>query len=352
MDGLILDGVLTVEKFLRSSDVIEFKTHTYDLSVLDMHISLHYHEPENLYCKIRHKFIGRYVTDIKLINTSNIAQVTIYTCHIGITNTFIKYNLSSPSIDILDFQGVYALGNGAFISYTCINKNEPVSGTLSYRELDPMYYMGDIETDILFGLLRHGQIIGYQDGKIYTDYKADSLEKLHWYAYHAYNSARLMYKWPELVYTINTDNPDIFRLPWITWLSSNRNTLKFQIKSENLARLEQLMISNGRIWPMDPLSGVVDKELTDQVNKQYEDFHRPRIARYNQEKETEPQFMPYGSNLELREQYNRDVEQLEQIKKNFIQQNPTKPQYLINMCTHNNAKQDGAKRDGSEEVLF
>ena len=115
-------------------------------------------------------------------------------------------------------------------------------------------------------------------------------------------------------------------------------------------RLEQLIIRNYGIYQMDILSGVVDKELTDQVNKQYEDFHRPRIARYNQEKDTEPQFMPYGSNLELREQYNRDVEQLEQIKKNFIQQNPTKPQYLINMRTH--GKQDGAKRDGSEEVLF
>ena len=356
MDGLILDGVLTVEKFLRSSDVIEFKAHTYDLSnlppdpVLYVPVVSLLHENKNLYYKTRHKFIGRYVTDIKLINTSNIAQVTIYTCHFGLTNTLINYNLSSPSIDILDFQGVYALGNGAFISYTCINENEPVSGTLAYRELDPMYYMGDIETDILFGLLRHGQIIGYQDSKIYTDFTADSLEKLHMYAYHAYNSARLMYKWPVLIYTINTYNPDIFRLPWITWLSSNRNTLKVQIKSENSARLEQLMISNGRIWPMDPLSGVVDKELTDQVNKQYEDFHRPRIARYNQEKETEPQFMPYGSNLELREQYNRDVEQLEQIKKNFIQQNPTKTS--VNQYGAPNAKQDGAQRDGSKEVLF
>ena len=331
MDSLILDGVLTVEKFLRSSDVIEFKMHTYDLSNLPPDPVL-LCETEDPYYKTRYQFIGRYVTDIKLINTSNIAQVTIYNLSLWQRREFIQYNLSSSSIDILDFQGVYALGNGAFISYTCINKNEPVSGTLAYRELDPMYYMGDIETDILFGLLRHGKIIGYQDGKIYTDYKADSLEKLHMYAYHAYNSARLMYEWPIYIYTIHTSNPDIFRLPWITWLSSDGNTLKVQIKSENSARLEQLMISNGRIWPMDPLSGVVDKELTDQVNKQYEDFHRPRIARYNQEKETEPQFMPYGSNLELREQYNRDVEQLEQIKKNFIQQNPTKT--LVNQYAH------------------
>jgi len=310
-----------------------------------------YHKTEDPYYKTRYQFIGRYVTDIKLINTSNIAQVTIYTLSLWQRHEFIQYNLSSSSIDILDFQGVYALGNGAFISYTCINKNEPVSGTLVYRELDPMYYMGDIETDILFGLLRHGQIIGYQDGKIYTDFTADSIEQLHMYAYHSYKSTRLMYKWPIYIYTIHTSNPDIFRLPWITWLSSDCNTLKVQIKSENSARLEQLMISNGRIWPMDPLSGVVDKELTDQVNKQYEDFHRPRIARYNQEKETEPQFMPYGSNLELREQYNRDVEQLEQIKKNFIQQNPTRRRFNPYDTNHDHAEHVTIQ-DGSKEVLF
>ena len=337
MSELTLEGVLTVEKFLQCSSCIEYIDREYDLTDLS-NCQVYYKHPNYNTFKNRHSFIGDYITDIKITNLHNLK-------YISITNEFdeviLKYDTPGAILEILDFQGIRAVGSGLWLKYEVINEADPVTGTLTYRSLYPLTYMGDIEADMLFCQLRDGRFIACQNGKIYTNYLNRKVEYLKKYANHVYESTHLMYKWPIYDYVVFTSEPDHLRVPWITVVSCEyaKNKLLISIKSENAGRFEQLAVATCSKWEKLLLNGEVDKLLSDFVNQKINDFYKPKIALYNLDKETNPLLVKYDDSQvkNLKNIYNADKKYLQELKEMCKQQNPTQS---VKVTAHANQYND------------
>ena len=354
MSELTLEGVLTVEKFLQCSSCIKYIDRKYDLTDLSNRHVYYKHLNYNT-SKNRHSFIGDYITDIKITNLHNLK-------YISITNEFdeviLKYDTPGAILEILDFQGIRAVGSGLWLKYEVIHAADPVTGTLTYRSLYPLTYMGDIDTDMLFCQLRDGRFIACQNGKIYTNYLNRTVEYLKAYANHNYESTHLMYKWPIYDYVVNTFEPDHLRVPWITVVSCeyDNNKLIISVKSENAGRFEQLAVATCSKWEKLLLKGEVDKQLSDYINQKINDFYKPKIALYNLDKETEPLLVKNDDSQvkNLRDIYKADKKYLQELKEMCNQQNPTQP--INKLLQHGNLQHVDGEHDnnnsGEYDVLF
>ena len=313
-----LDGFLTVEKFLWCSSKIEYNDRTFDLVDLPRNVHGTHHTRctlpryyENSGEQVNmHKFFGSFNTDIKLSGMSNVASVELiyfkklasYEHGCAPPVILVTYKVAE-SFTVPDFVGLRAVGEGLCIRFVPIDSNVMMSGKLQYRQLHPMHFMEPIASDTMFCLMADSQVIACHQGEIYCYSGCRSLKNIEQYANPSYRSDKKMLSWPLCEMTVDTDFLDMFRVPWITFLSNTETGAVLQIKSQDIGRFEQLAVQASSKWTRFN-KPVEDLELTRRVNEAIEAENKKAVDLYNMEKTVHPELVPHG---ELSQSYDDEL---------------------------------------------
>jgi hypothetical protein len=327
-----VDGFLTVERLLWCSPIIESSDQTFDLANLPPNYSRNKHNCQCIDAVVvrpnipnSHFFYGQYITDIKLSGMSNVSRVEF--CHMttkdwDVTGTFASYTVG-VDFDMPDFVGLRAVGAGLWIKFLKVNEHEPMSGTLKYRHLRPLRFMEPIESDTLFCQRADSSIMACYRNRIFT-YNTKSFKSLSVYANVSFKSDKKMYKFPVCEFTVETDELEKFRVPWITFMSHTQTTATLSIKSEHIGQFEQLAVQTCSKWRRTN-EGVLDEELTAKVNQAIEAEYKKAVDWYNTEKTTAPVLMQW--NEIPRDVYDEYETQAARYKKILARADQQRPGY-------------------------